>query len=170
MTAILDPRTTETPEPVAPVAVAPAPPAPPTPAPGTAGRVPTPSDPGPARLRWAPSRRDMRLYGAAMFALFTLSQVVIPVPDGPDPVRPLWASALDTVITVGLLALLVGTVLGRRWTLRAGLAVGVPMLTLALSCPLTGHHEYAAWFWVHLAATAAMTALSAVLVSRARAS
>ncbi len=65
---------------------------------------------------------------------------------------------------------MIGTVAGRRWTLRAGLVVGVPMLTLALSCPLTGHHEYAAWFWVHLAATAAMSVLSAVLLSRARAS
>jgi hypothetical protein len=85
-------------------------------------------------------------------------------------VRPVWASALATVTTIGLYALLVGSVAGRRWALPAGLAVGLPMLALALSCPLTGHHEYAAWFWVHLGATAAMTALSVVLLRRARAS
>jgi hypothetical protein len=175
MTAILNPRTTApaettsaplpvepgtatpivaTPVPAAQIATAPAPTAP----------------PAVRRTAWVSRPRDVRLYGALMFALFALSQVVIPPPDGPNPVRPQWVSALDTVTTFGLLALLVGTVAGRRWTLWAGLAVGVPMLTVALSCPLTGHHVYAAWFWVHLAATAAMTALSVVLLRRARAS
>lgn len=135
MTAILDPRTTETPEPP-----------------------------------WVPTRSEMRRYSALMLGLFVLAVAVQPVADGPAPERPLWALALDTVTTVGLLALVVAAVAGRRWALWAGLATGAPMLVLSVSCPVSGHHEYAAWWGVQLAATAAITVVSAALLRRARAS
>lgn len=164
MTAILDPRTTETPEPVA-VAPAPAPAFAPAPQ-----RTPTAAAPEPPRPPWTPTRTEMRRYGLAVFALFALALAVQPVADGPDPSRPGWAVALDTVATFGLLGLVVATVGGRRWGLWAGLAVGAPMFVISLSCPVSGHHEYAAWWGIQLAATAVITVLSAVLLRRTRAS
>jgi hypothetical protein len=158
MTALLEP--TETPAP-APPAVTP----PVTTPPGVAsGAGPAPG----RRDRPALSDRAVRLFGLRILALVVLGAYVQPAADGPDPSRPLWASALDVVTTVGLLGLVVGTVAARRWTPWAGLLTGVPMFALSVSCPLSGHHQYAAWWGVQLAAFAAMIALSAVTLRRTR--
>lgn len=119
---------------------------------------------------WVPTRTELRRFSWVMLGLFVLAMVVQPVPDGPDPARPLWVSALDVVSTIGLLGLVVGAFAGRRWSLWAGLAVGAPMLVISLSCPISGHHEYAAWWGVQLVATGVMTALSVAGLRRARAS
>jgi hypothetical protein len=172
MTALLEPTG---PAPHTPTA-APAPTGPPAaaaptiavPAPAS---VPAPAPaPAPAPVRERPVRTasDVRRLGSWIFALVVLGAWVQPAADGPDPVRPLWASALDWTTTAGLLALLVGTLLARRWTPWAGLLTGIPLFSLSVSCPISGHHEYAAWWGVQLAAGAAMIALSARQLRRTR--
>lgn len=142
----------------------------------TAILEPPASDPATAPERGAPvrtvrtvlSRRDVRRYGALMIGLFILAVAVQPVADGPQPDRPLWATVVDTVMTFTLLALAAGTVMARRWSVHAGAVTGGGFLALSLSCPLSGHHEYAAWWGVQLAAVATMTVVSAALLRRTR--
>lgn len=146
-----------------------------TPAPAPAPAVPVVRAPEPATAPEPPApvrpvlgRRDLRRYGALMIGLFILAVAVQPVADGPQPDRPLWASAIDTVMTFTLLALAAGTVMARRWSLHAGAVTGGSFLALSLSCPVSGHHEYAAWWGVQFAAVATMTVVSAALLRRTR--
>ena len=76
---------------------------------------------------------------------------------------------LYTVISVGLIAMLAGVLTGRRWSVWAGLATGISLLTLSVSCPLDGHHEVAAWWFVQMAVGVAMTALPAWALRRTQA-
>jgi hypothetical protein len=160
MTAILEPRSAQVDE-----QVVAAPPVPPPPLPQSAPARP----PAPPRVRPDLSTRGVRVFGAAMIALYALGVAVQPVPDGPQPVAPWWANALNTVAFFGLLTVFAGTISGRRWSLWTGLVTGASLLALSASCPLEGHHEIAAWWFVQMAVGAAMTVLPATLLRRTQA-
>jgi hypothetical protein len=111
----------------------------------------------------------VRILGGVLLALYALAVAVQPPPDGPQPVVPGWVDVLYTVISVGLIAVLAGVLTGRRWSLWAGLATGISLLTLSVSCPIDGHHEIAAWWFVQMAVGVAMTALPAWALRRTQA-
>jgi hypothetical protein len=113
--------------------------------------------------------RGIRFFGAAMIALYALGVAVQPTPDGPQPVAPWWGDALNTVAFFGLLTVFAGTIAGRRWSLWTGLVTGASLFALSASCPLEGHHEIAAWWFVQMAVAAAMTVLPAMLLRRTQA-
>ena len=79
-----------------------------------------------------------------------------------------WAVLLSELAFSGMLVVLAGSLLARRWAAPAGLACAVLFLGLSVSCPLSGHHAYAAWWGVQLTAGAAMVALSAVTLRATR--
>jgi hypothetical protein len=186
MTAILEPQSAQVGE-QAPEAVRPVPPAPPVtraaplaqpapvaapapvaqPAPATQAAPVRPPDP--PRVRQVLSARGIRFFGAAMIALYALGVAVQPAPNGPEPVAPWWADALNTVAFFGLLTVFAGTIAGRRWSLWTGLVTGASLLALSASCPLEGHHQVAAWWFVQMAVGAAMTVLPATLLRRTQA-
>ena len=192
MTAILEPQSAQVGE-KAPEAERPVPPAPPVtrpvPAPPVTRPVPAPPvtraaparppapvtqaapvrPPAPPRVRQVLSTRGVRLFGAAMIALYALGVAVQPAPNGPQPVAPWWADALNTVAFFGLLTVFAGSITGRRWSLWTGLVTGASLLALSASCPLEGHHEIAAWWFVQMAVAAAMTVLPATLLRRTQA-
>jgi hypothetical protein len=120
-------------------------------------------------LRRVLTVRGLRIFGALMIGLFVVGVAVQPAPDGPQPVAPMWANVLNGVIQVGLLAILAGALMGRRWTVWAGLATGASLLALSISCPIDGHHEIAAWWFVQMAVGIAMTLLPAAVLRRTQA-
>jgi hypothetical protein len=122
-----------------------------------------------ARVRRVLSTRGVRVFGAVMIALYAIGVAVQPAPDGPQPIAPWWADMLNTVVFFGLLAVLAGTIAGRRWSLWTGLATGASLLALSTSCPLDGHHEFAPWWFVQMTVGVAMTVLPAVLLRRTQA-
>jgi hypothetical protein len=125
--------------------------------------------PDPPRVRRVLSARGVRLFGAAMIALYTLGVAVQPAPNGPEPIAPWWADVLNTVAFFGLLTVFAGAIAGRRWTLWTGLVTGASLLALSASCPAEGHHEIAAWWFVQMAVAVAMTVLPATLLRRTQA-
>jgi hypothetical protein len=134
---------------------------------------PTPAV-GAAPVRVRPPRRvlsarGVRLFGVVMIVLYAIGVAVQPLPDGPQPVAPWWADMLNTVVFFGLLTVLAGTIAARRWTLWTGLVTGASLFALSASCPLEGHHEIAAWWFVQMTVGAAMTVLAAVLLRRTQA-
>lgn len=138
MTAILEPRTTaptgttSADQPVLDlVTTAPAPAPERTPSPRPVDRTP--------RERRVLSRTGLRLVGAALLGLLVLGIAVQPVADGPEPIAPFWVHAVDTVISVAMLAAVAGFVLARRWALWAGLTTGGGLLLMSSLCPTTGH-------------------------------
>jgi len=169
MTAILEPESTRVgeklaqaappPEPV--IQAAPAPPPPPEPVSRIVLAQP--------RKRRVLSTRGVRLFGAAMIALYALGVAVEPTPNGPQPVAPWWADALGTVVFFTLLSVFAGSIAGRRWSLWAGQITGAGLLAMSASCPLEGHHEIAAWWFVQMAVGVAMTVLPAILLRRTQA-
>ena len=192
MTAIVEPQSAQAGE-KAPEAVRPVPPAPPVtrPAPARPSVIrpapvrspvtrPAPErlpatqaaparPPAPPRIRPVLSTRGVRLFGAAMIALYALGVAVQPAPNGPQPVAPWWADALNTVTFFGLLTVFAGSIVGRRWSLWTGLVTGGSLLALSASCPAEGHHEIAAWWFVQMAVAVAMTVLPATLLRRTQA-
>ena len=192
MTAIVEPQSAQVGE-KAPEAVQPVPPAPPVtrPAPARTSVIrpaperpsvtrPAPErlpvtqaaparPPAPPRVRRVLSTRGVRLFGAAMIALYALGVAVQPAPNGPQPVAPWWADALNTITFFGLLTVFAGSIVGRRWSLWTGLVTGGSLLALSASCPAEGHHEIAAWWFVQMAVAVAMTVLPATLLRRTQA-
>ena len=192
MTAIVAPQSAQVGE-KAPEAVQPVPPAPPVtrPAPARTSVIrPAPErpsvtrlaperlpvtqaaparPPAPPRVRRVLSTRGVRLFGAAMIALYALGVAVQPAPNGPQPVAPWWADALNTITFFGLLTVFAGSIVGRRWSLWTGLVTGGSLLALSASCPAEGHHEIAAWWFVQMAVAVAMTVLPATLLRRTQA-
>ena len=192
MTAIVEPQSAQVGE-KAPEAVRPVPPAPPVTRPAPARpsvfrpapvrppvtrpapeRLPATQaaparPPAPPRIRRVLSTRGVRLFGAAMIALYALGVAVQPAPNGPQPVAPWWADALNTVTFFGLLTVFAGSIVGRRWSLWTGLVTGGSLLALSASCPAEGHHEIAAWWFVQMAVAVAMTVLPATLLRRTQA-
>jgi len=179
MTAILEPADTQTAAPdtaVRPIAAAPKAPAaqppkapaaqPPTPAPASAPQRREPRQ-HTARLL---TDTGVRVFTAVMIGLFTLGVAVQPAPDGPEPSAPLYADLLNGVVSVGLLVLLAGGLLARRWSLTAGLVTGASLLTLSALCPASGHHAIAAWWFVQMGVGVAMTALPAAVLARTQSS
>ncbi|HEY7102067.1 MAG TPA: hypothetical protein VH573_10555 [Mycobacteriales bacterium] len=170
MTAILEPQSAQAGE-KAPEAVLP--PVPPLtrPAPVPPPLTRSAPEPSPAapRVRRVLSTRGVRVFGAAMIALYALGVAAQPAPNGPQPVAPWWADALNTVAFFGLLTVFAGAVAGRRWTLWTGQVTGASLLALSASCPVEGHHEIAAWWFVQMAVAVAMTVLPAVLLRRTQA-
>jgi len=180
MTAILDSQSAQVGEKAPEVVRPPAPPVTrPTPVrpPATqAAPVPPPvtqaapvRPPAPPRVRRVLSARGVRLFGAAMIALYMLGGAVQPAPNGPEPVAPWWADVLNTVAFLGLLTVFAGAIAGRRWTLWTGQVTGASLLALGVSCPAEGHHEIAGWWFVQMAAFVAMTVLPATLLRRTQA-
>lgn len=168
MTAILEPLTTatETPAPV----VRPQPVLPPV-SPPRAAPAPGPREPGarePRVLRTL-TPTGVRVIGAALVTLFTIGYVVEPAPDGPDPVLSTTAEVLGTVMTILMVAALVGFLRGRRWALPTSLAFGGLMAVNVALCPTTGHHQLAWWWFAQVGVVAAMIALPAVALARTRA-
>jgi hypothetical protein len=164
MTAILEPQSAQVDE--RPVETVPVVPVVPAPAPLTQAAPGVEPPAGPKRVRTVLSPRGVRLFGAAMIALYALAVAVQPAPNGPEPVAPWWADALSTVTFFGLLTVFAGTIAARRWSLWTGLVTGASLFALSASCPLEGHHEVAAWWFVQMAVGAAMTVLPATLLRR----
>jgi hypothetical protein len=75
---------------------------------------------------------------------------------------------LDTGISVALLAAVAGFVLGRRWALAAGTALGAGLLTGSLLCPALEHHVVAGWWFGQLAVGMAMLAVPAAALALTR--
>ena len=170
MTAILEPQSAQAGE-KAPGAVPPAaePVTRPAPVPPPVTQAAPEPPPAPPRVRRVLSTRGVRLFGAAMIALYALGVAVQPAPNGPEPVAPWWADVLNTVAFFGLLTVFAGAIAGRRWTLWTGQVTGASLLALSASCPIEGHHEIAAWWFVQMAVAAAMTVLPATLLRRTQA-
>ena len=182
MTAIVEPQSAQAgenapeavrPVPLSPPVTRPSPAWPPVARPAPERRPVTQAapvrPPAPPRVRRVLSTRGVRLFGAAMIALYALGVAVQPAPNGPQPVAPWWADALNTVTFFGLLTVFAGSIVGRRWSLWTGLVTGGSLLALSASCPAEGHHEIAAWWFVQMAVAVAMTVLPATLLRRTQA-
>lgn len=128
--------------------------------------------PQPLRLQDAPRirrRRRLRVAGsiaprrayvalAAWWALLIAMQSVIPEPADPEAFDAV-EQLLATVFTLGIVAttLLLASLARVGAWVAAG--TGGALTLLAIACPVTGHHELAAWWVTYTGAAAGMTAV-----------
>jgi hypothetical protein len=82
------------------------------------------------------------------------------------------AAVMEAVIANVLLAGLAATVMGamslRRWGIAAGLGVSLFATGLVLSCPVSGHHTWGAWFAGQSACVLAAAGVATVGLVRTR--
>jgi hypothetical protein len=122
----------------------------------------------PARIRTVLTPRVARRVALVSFLAYWAPVVIMPPPDGTNPVMPWWAATLD----YSALVLLAGSWLllaaGRRSGLVASVGGSLAVLALTAECPISDHHEIAPWWWMQLAASVGVLALSVALLRRTK--
>lgn len=187
MTALLEPQdTVETPPPAAgPVEAGPveARPAPAETRPVPASAVAPAAAPAavavaaPGRVRVLLSARPVltpawvRFLGVVLVGLFAAMVAIEPSPDGPQPVPVLstWDETLLTVQSLAMFAALAGFAMGRRWALKPALVFAGFCAWGVATCPTSGHHVVAGWWFAQVALAAAMVLIPVLALLRTRA-
>ncbi|HEX6032220.1 MAG TPA: hypothetical protein VFY90_12385 [Tepidiformaceae bacterium] len=67
---------------------------------------------------------------------------------------------ISAVLTIGFVATLAGALSLRRWGIATAFAVAVFSLALVLSCPLSGHHTFGAWWLGEITCVMAATGIA----------
>lgn len=103
-------------------------------------------------------------------AVVALSMLLEPAPDGPgaETSAPLAVELASFVTFVAIVATIVAALRRRRTAALWSAGAGSVALALSLSCPVSGHHAYAAWWYAELAMIAAMLWVSATAWRRGR--
>ncbi len=114
-----------------------------------------------------PGRALSRAY-AAMLALgwpvvVAIGVLIEPDADGPaaEATAPLAVEVASFVVFVAIVATITTAVRRRRSAALWSAGAGSVALALALSCPASGHHAYAPWWYAELAMVAGMLWVSA---------
>jgi peptidoglycan/LPS O-acetylase OafA/YrhL len=107
---------------------------------------------GPARPDRRPlSRRVAWAMAAAIPTVVLIGVAVEPAANGPEPTAPLWADLLaGTTALVALWAVVALTAVHRSGVLLAAVT-GAGLLTLAVTCPMSGHHVIGTYTYVQSA-------------------
>ena len=121
-----------------------------------------PEAPGELSDRWA------AVLGIGWPLAIVASMVLEPTPADPDAPGPVLAELAN----LGLLLALVGTAIaaGVRHGAAAvgGVVTGLLVVSLAIACPVSGHHAIGLWWFAELGILTAMLAVSGVALQRTR--
>ena len=100
--------------------------------------------------------------GIGWFVAYEVAGSLEPVTHQPEP----W---YGVVLNVGLLGLIAATATGlimqRRWGLVVSVAAAVAFTALAVACPVSGHHQFGAWWFGQMACALGVLAGSVVALS-----
>jgi hypothetical protein len=138
----------------------------------TLDRVPTIRREAPVRTRHAPGRLTPTWAGILGFGwplAVVVSMALEPAPADPEAAVPV----VVVLASLGLFAALVATAAaaGNRHPSAAvaGVITGLIALGFTVTCPVSGHHTFGAWWFAQMGVTLAMLAVSAAaLGGRAR--
>lgn len=141
---------------------------------GLAVGAPPPPPLGAARRGATPRSQLSRGYAAVLAlgwpAVVAVGMAIEPAPDGPtaDAAAPLAVELAAFVVFVSIAATIAAAVRRRPSAALWSAGAGSVALGLSLSCPLSGHHSYAAWWYAELAMIAGMLWVSAAAWRRER--
>lgn len=118
--------------------------------------------------RWQFTPATSWSLAAAIPLALVIAVVVEPEANGPQPIAPIWLSALS-VATMMAAILAVGLLVTVQWS-GVWLAAfsGAGMVLLTALCPVSGHHVSGAYTYVHFALFVALTAASLLVLLRCR--
>lgn len=135
---------------------------------------PPPPPPGATRGNTDPHARLSRAH-AAILALgwpvvVAVGVLIEPAPDGPgaDATAPLAIEAASFLVFVAIVATIATAVRRRPSAALWSAGAGSVALAVAVSCPASGHHAYAPWWYAELAMVAGMLWVSAAARRRGR--
>jgi hypothetical protein len=109
-----------------------------------------------------------RLTAAVTFTGLVVAGSVAPPADGPDPVLPWWAEAVNMATLVALLASWAALGAGRRTGLWLGALGGAGMTAAVALCPAVDHHVIAGWWWTQLAISMGIAVVTVGLLAFSR--
>jgi hypothetical protein len=129
----------------------------------TIGKAPAPGVPALLKPVWA------WVLGLGWPLMIVVAPALEPAPADPDAAVP----AIVTLGTIGLITAVMATAVAasQRHTSAAigGVVTGLIALAFTISCPLSGHHTFGAWWFGQLALTLPLLGASlAALSGRAR--
>jgi hypothetical protein len=102
---------------------------------------------------------------AAIPAVIVIGTVVEPVPNGPEPVLPLWVDLLGFATILAALASLVALVAVQRAGVWLAAATSGGLLALTVTCPMSGHHVTGSYTYVQFGLSSALLATSALVLA-----
>lgn len=121
--------------------------------------------------RWWQARLSTKWAATLAIAwavIFPTAIILEPTPDEADA-TPALVGVVLTLVLVAWAVMAVGLWRRQRLGAAASLVAAVGLLTVAIACPVSGHHStLAAWWWFELAGTGALLALSRAASRRAR--
>jgi hypothetical protein len=138
--------------------------------------------PAPAPAPRVPAWRRLRLGGRmspawaltialGWVAAVVVVQITLPPPPPTNPAaEPFFAVALNMIWNLAFFGALAGAAVRQRWGLAASAVGAVIGFSLAVACPVSGHHETVGLWWgAQLAAFGGLSALSIAGLRRGRA-
>jgi hypothetical protein len=124
------------------------------------------SAPGPAHRDRRPlSRRVAWAIAAAIPTVIIIGTAVEPAANGPEPTAPLWADLLAGSTALVALWAVVALIAVHRSGLLLAAVTGAGLLTLAVTCPMSGHHVVGTYTYVQSALSGALLAGSLLILA-----
>jgi hypothetical protein len=102
---------------------------------------------------------------AAIPTVIVIGTVVEPIPNGPEPVLPLWVDLLGFATILAALASLVALVAVQRAGVWLAAATSGGLLALTVTCPMSGHHLTGSHTYVQFGLSSALLATSALVLA-----
>ena len=100
--------------------------------------------------------------------VMALSVAIEPAPSDPEATVPLVVQAGGMVLLLAMAATAVAAAMRRPAAIGLSAVAGIVSLAFVVSCPGSGHHSLAAWWFGELALTAGMLGVTAAAYGRTR--
>ena len=97
---------------------------------------------------------------------FGVAVALEPTPANPEAAVPAAVQAAALVMMAGLLGTAVLAANRLRGAAVAAVVTGLVAVGFSVSCPLSGHHDYGAWWFGHVGVLSTMLAISVAALAR----
>jgi hypothetical protein len=119
-----------------------------------------PDTPWPDTRAWLQERIQGGLAGGVAFAWFVLLNVAAALEPPTRNPEPAIGVALQVGMWLLIATMITGLVMQRRFGLLASLGGAVLLTAAAIACPISGHHQFGAWWFGEMACTLTLLAIS----------
>ena len=99
---------------------------------------------------------------------YSIALALEPAPANPHAMDPAWVVGLGVLFMLGWLSTAVLAITHHPRAPKAAFLTGVPILALAVSCPVSGHHHLGAWWFAQMAVLLVPTLWAASLTRKAQ--
>jgi hypothetical protein len=120
----------------------------------------------PGTRAWLTERIDPWVAIGVGVSWLVLTPIAMALEPSTDRSEPLIGMVLANAMQLLLLAMLVGLALCMRWGIAASLAGAVFATAMTVACPVSGHHQFGAWWYGQMLCALLLVAISVAALPR----